>query len=162
MRRRHSQLGFAGSIHFITTVTEVRGSVFVESSECKKILESFEVFRNKFELVCCGYVLMPDHLHAVLVQPNDGSHVSDAIGGFKRATSLKCKPARYPDTPLWRDNFDDVPVPGVEAAKTKLRYMLANPVRAGLVERPEEYEWSSAPEYYGGKSGIVTVTILSQ
>jgi len=161
MRRRHTQLGFAGSIHFITTVTQARGRIFVQPEECRGILTWFEGYRAKYDLLCYGYVLMPDHLHAILFQPEAGTQVSDTIGGFKRMTSLKCRPARYPNMPLWTSNFDDVPVPGTSAVKTKLEYMLANPVRAGLVEEPEAYTWSSAPEYFGNGKGVVSVTLLT-
>ena len=105
---------------------------------------------------------MPDHLHAALCQAEAGSQVSDAIGGFKRMTSLKCRPNGYPGVSLWRDYFDDVPVPGTEALRTKLEYMFANPVRAGLVENPSAYEWTGIRAYSGHEAGIVRVTLLQQ
>jgi putative transposase len=162
MRRRHRQLGFAGSLHFVTAVARVRGRWFVEPDECRRLLEFFEGYRAKFSVECYGYVLMPDHLHAAVYQAEAGSQVSDAIGGFKRMTSLKCRPTEYPGVSLWRDYFDDVPVPGTEALGTKLEYMFANPVRAGLVKDSLDYEWSAIRDYFERGTGIVKVTLLKK
>lgn len=104
---------------------------------------------------------MPDHLHALLRQNSDGNPVSDAVGGFKRMTSLRAKPETYPKDPaLWRPTYDDVLVPGHDAAHTKLQYMHLNPVKRGFVERAEEWNWSSARLYFSDCRGIVTVEPL--
>ena len=157
MLRRHKQLDFTGSIHFITTVTRERGDWFAEKDVCRRALEIFEKYRIRHKLDCLGCVLMPDHLHALLHQDDRGTSVSDFMADFKRETS-KHLPIRLDSSrTLWREGYDDVPVPGWYAAITKLQYMLDNPVRRGLVERPEDYPWSSAREHFGLGEGIVTV-----
>jgi putative transposase len=155
LRRRHSAIAFTGSVHFITTVTALRGSWFIEPEICAEVLKLFEGYRAKHNLTCFGYVLMPDHLHALLMQPEQGNVVSAAIGGFKQMVSIKLRPSTYPVGPFWREGFDDVPVPGRDAAMTKLEYMHHNPIRRGLVDRGEDYLWSSAPFYYKETSSIV-------
>ncbi len=161
MRRRHEQYAFAGSLHFVTVVTLERGAWFKTASECEAILQWFENFRAKYDLICRGYVLMPDHLHALLRQELDGNPVSDAVGGFKRMTSLRVKPDAYPKKlSLWRPTYDDVLVPGLNAAHTKLNYMHQNPVKKGLVERSEDWNWSSAGFYFYERPGIVEVEPL--
>ena len=158
MRQRHKRLAFAGSIHFITTVTRVRGAMFTDDRICRELLELFEWYRGKFSVDCLGYVLMPDHLHAVLHQEEAEVVVPQLMQGFKKLTSRRCRPARYPKIPLWQSRYDDVPVPGSDAVKTKLNYIHANPVRRGLVEEPEDYPWSSARDYYNEEAGIVTIS----
>ena len=160
MRKRHLNLAFAGSIHFVTTVTRVRGSWFTKPEICEEILSLFEGYRSKHDVDCYGYVLMPDHLHALLVQQAEGAAIPLLMEGFKSVSSRRIHPAGYPQTHLWSDRYDDVPVPGAEAARTKLEYMLANPVRRSLAERPEMYPWSSARDHFGMGKGIVTVTPL--
>jgi len=59
---------------------------------------------------------------------------------------------------LWQSRYDDVPVPGLGAVKTKLDYIHANPIRRGLVERAEDYPWSSAQDYFDEVTGIVQIT----
>jgi putative transposase len=157
MLRRHQQLDFAGSLHFVTLVTLERGAWFTSDECCRAILESFEFCRSKVGVECLGYVLMPDHLHALLWQQKDEQSISKLVQDFKKFTSRKLQPVDYPGDTLWHIRYDDVPVPGPDAAKTKLAYMHGNPVRRGLVQRPEDYLWSSAVDYVEMQAGIVTV-----
>jgi len=106
---------------------------------------------------CLGYVLMPDHLHALLFQQKEGFAVAELMERFKKFTSRKLRPRAYTGVSLWRRRYDDVPVPGTDAAKTKLVYLHGNPVRRGLVTSPEDYPWSSAREYAGFEKGIVHI-----
>lgn len=155
MLRRHRLLDFEGSIHFITTVTALRGNWFVEDAVCMEILKVFEGYRSKFALQCLGYVLMPDHLHALLYQNSPGSLVSDFMEAFKSLTSKKSRPHHYAQGNLWRRRYDDVPIPGSNAARTRVEYIHGNPVRRGLVACAEDYAWSSARDYLELGSGII-------
>ena len=76
---------------------------------------------------------------------------------FKRATSQSCRPDLYAADTLWRRRYDDVSVPGNQAARTKLEYIHNNPVKRGLAETPEAYPWSSARDYAGIGTSIVAV-----
>jgi putative transposase len=158
MLRRHQQLDFAGSLHFVTLVTHERGAWFTSGESCRAILESFEFCCSKTGVDCLGYVLMPDHLHALLWQQRATENIPKLVQDFKKFTSRKLRPANYTGETLWRIRYDDVPVPGPEAAKTKIVYMHGNPVRNGLVERAEDYPWSSAADYAELRSGVVTVS----
>ncbi|MBU1708171.1 transposase [bacterium] len=158
MRRRHTRLSSAGSIHFITTVTRIRGLWFTGDDICTKILKIFEWHRAKHSLECIGYVLMPDHFHALLHQQKGGMQIPQMMAVFKRETSKQLRPKDYPGATLWNDHYDDVPVPGLNAIKTKLEYMHNNPIKRGLVEEPEKYPWSSARDYFDIEKGIVSIT----
>jgi len=158
MLHRHERLNFAGSIHFVTSVTRTRGSWFVSSAICSEILRIFKWNRSTYEIHCLGYVLMPDHLHALLVQATAGQSVSALMRSFKSYTSRHCHVSAYSMAKLWRNYFDDVPVPGPDAAMTKLRYLHDNPMRRRLVSVAEEYPWSSARDYAELQQGIVSLT----
>lgn len=160
MRRRHSILTFAGSIHFITTVTAIRGHWFSSDAICTTILELFEGYRQEFGLECYGYVLMPDHLHALLLQPTDGEIVIRMMTEFKKWSSRRHLIPGLVKKGMWMRSYDDVPVPGANAARVKAEYIHNNPVRRGLVVRAEDYPWSSARDYANMVRGVVTVTLL--
>jgi putative transposase len=158
MLRRHRRIAFENSIHFITIVTRERGFWFRDDACCRGVLESFEHHRRRLDLVCHAYVLMPDHLHALLLQESEGELIPDLVREFKKWTSRRCSPADYSGQSLWQDEYDDVGVPGSEAARTKIEYIHDNPVRKGMLERPEQYLWSSAREYWEIGKGIVEIT----
>jgi putative transposase len=100
---------------------------------------------------------MPDHLHALLWQEQADESIPKLVQDFKKFTSRKLRPVNYPGETLWRIRYDDVPVPGPDAAKTKLVYMHGNPVRRGLVKQAEDYPWSSAADYAETRTGVVTL-----
>ncbi len=158
MLRRHQTIAFANSIHFVTLVTRERGQWFVAQELCREILATFERCRARENLECFGYVLMPDHLHALLRQNDEGSYTAKLVQDFKKFTSRYLKPNSYPDGTLWRTRYDDVPIPGPKAATTRVEYMHAKPIRRELVALVEDYSWSSARDYAGLEKGIVTVT----
>jgi putative transposase len=158
MLRRHSRIAISGTAHFVTTVTAVRGSWFTNPILCREILKVFEAYRNRHAVRCLGYVLMPDHLHVVVVQEGEDPSISRLMQAFKSLTSQRHKPPGYPSEPLWRTRYDDVPLPNCEAVRTRLEYMHGNPVCRGIASCPEEYPWSSARLYFGGTEDIVTIS----
>jgi putative transposase len=157
MLRRHSSNNFPGSIHFITLVTQIRDNWFTSEKICLDILNSFGFCLMKTGVECYGYVLMPDHLHALLLEVEASESVSKLVQDFKKFTSRKLKPSNYPDDNLWRTRFDDVPVPGANAVRTKLIYIHNNPVRAGIADTAETYRWSSAGIYANDEEAGVQI-----
>jgi putative transposase len=79
---------------------------------------------------------------------------------FKKLSSRYLRPARFEKLPLWQRGYDDVAMPGMNAIVRRIRYMHDNPVRRGLIVRPEEYLWSSAREMLNDEKGIVTLRRL--
>ncbi len=158
MRERHEKLAVLNSVHFVTTVTSERGGWFTEPEICRKILEVFERCRAELNIICLGYVLMPDHLHALLAQTIEGMQIPVLMRRLKRRTSIKCRPSTFTASTLWDDGYDDVIVPGSDACWTKLDYIHWNPVKKGLCERPEEFPWASAADYFFDiEKGIVKI-----
>jgi len=157
MLRRHEKIQFPHAILFVTTVTATRGRWFIRPSLCQAVLEKFEECRASLGMNCLGYVLMPDHFHALVVQTAEGDQISELMARFKRKTAFGCRPDGYPAGPLWNRRFDAVPVPGNDAVHTKLKYMHENPAKAALSATAEAYPWSSARDYLETKSGIVSV-----
>jgi putative transposase len=58
---------------------------------------------------------------------------------------------------VWQKRFYDFNVRTEQKQIEKLRYMHRNPVKRGLVEKPEEWEWSSFRSYLLGETGLVRV-----
>jgi putative transposase len=161
MLRRHSKLSSAGSNHFVTTVTRIRGNWFVEPKTCTSLLTLFEWCRNRYRLDCIGYVLMPDHFHLVLHQPEQDRSISQCQMQFKKMSSGQLRIPQFHEVRLWQNGYDDVLIPGADAVITKLKYVHSNPVRRGLVENAIDYLWSSSRFYEGRESGLITVRHFS-
>lgn len=76
-------------------------------------------------------VVMPDHLHWLMVL-NDGA-LSDVV------KLLKGRSAHATGQAIWQPNYHDHAVRSDEDVQTMARYIVANPLRAGLVTRLGDY-----------------------
>lgn len=79
-----------------------------------------------------AFVLMPDHLHW-LVQLGDRADIRKVVGRVKSLI------ARRLDQPVWQPGFYDHALRKDEDVATVARYIVANPLRAGLVSRLGDY-----------------------
>ncbi len=96
-----------------------------------------------------GYVLMPNHFHMVVWVEGGGPILSDMVRDIKSLSSRMMFPDRHG---IWMPRFDDVALYSEKQLSVKLAYMHNNPVRAGLVCRPEDYQYSSAREWSTGET----------
>ena len=93
----------------------------------------------RFHLVCAAYCLMPDHFHFLWLGAHPKSDQRLAVRFLKTSLGPYLLPCR-----LQKESYDHV-LRGDECARDGMReiafYILANPVRAGLVAEPVEYPW---------------------
>ena len=85
-----------------------------------------------------AFVVMPDHVHW-LMQLKDGASLGEAVRRFKARVSLALRFS------VWQRGFHDHALRQDEDVVTVARYIVANPVRAGLVQRMGDYpHWDAA------------------
>ena len=113
---------------------------------------SLESMRVKYQFDIYGYMIMPEHVHLLVTEPSTHP-LSTVIGALKRSVSKQ-----LPQSPFWLPRYYDRNIWSADERVEKLRYMHRNPVTRGLVERPEEYRWSSFLAHLRGAQGEVTVT----
>src|SRR5438270_5573252 len=99
-------------------------------------------------------VVMPEHVHLLISEP-ERSKLSVAIQMLKQITSQKLRAKHLPR--FWQVRYYDFPVWSEAKRIGKLRYIHRNPVERGLVERPEDWKWSSFAHYATGREGIVEI-----
>ena len=129
------------------------------------------IFKGKLEQYrthCSGFVIMPDHLHAILCFPGPNM-LSDFMKAWKQTSSLHLKKlmrgmlpnysATYSRSePFWQAKYYPFNLFSERKAKEKLDYMHLNPVRAGLVERAIDWKWSSARYFELGEECCVPLS----
>ena len=134
-------------------------------------LARLERVRRRYRFVVAGYIIMPEHVHLLLGEPERGnpSKVMQAIKqGFARRLLGKLRAARDPrqgrlwDTVLdsghiWQARFYDFVVFTDKKRIEKLCYIHRNPVKRGLVLEPQQWNWSSYRHYADGEREIVLV-----
>jgi len=116
---------------------------------------------------CIGYVLMPDHVHAIVWFP-ETDRLSAFMKQWKQRSSVEIKEllrtflTQYAENvdatdPVWQRKYYAFNLYSADKMRQKLTYMHANPVRAGLAKRPSDWPWSSARYYELQEEGRVPV-----
>jgi hypothetical protein len=95
---------------------------------------------------------MPEHVHLLLSEPQRGT-LADALKSLKQGVArrlLRTSPLKPktglsgpPSEHFWQKRYHDFNIRNYPQFVEKLRYIHRNPVKAGLCERPEDWQWSS-------------------
>jgi putative transposase len=96
---------------------------------------------------------MPEHVHLLLSEPERRT-LAQAIQALKVSVAKKISQQREP---FWQKRYYDHNVRNYESFVGKLRYIHRNPVARGLVERPEDWPWSSFRHYALREMGVVEI-----
>ena len=169
-------------LHFLTFSCYQRHPLFDNDARCDLFLEVLERVRRRYRLVVLGYVVMPEHVHLLVSEPQKKT-LSTAMQALKLGfvRSLECasgggvaapaprsrKNGETWGTPVsrtaanpnhfWQARFYDFNVWTEHKHVEKLRYIHRNPVERGLVESPEQWRWSSFRWYLCGEAGPVRI-----
>jgi putative transposase len=115
--------------------------------------DQLEKIRQRHQFYLFGYVLMPNHVHLLLSEPK--RHVlATTINVLKAETSKRLKGDRKQ---FWQVRYYDFNVLTTGKQVEKLRYIHRNPVVRGLVEKPEDWPWSSFRHHLTGEIGRVEI-----
>jgi putative transposase len=110
----------------------------------------------QYDVAVHAYVLMTNHVHLLATPKNCGS-VSKMMQQLGRKYVRYFNKAHCRTGTLWEGRFRSSTIYSVRYLFACYRYIELNPVRAGLVEVPGDYEWSSYRENaLGQRSGLLT------
>jgi putative transposase len=101
---------------------------------------------HPFYLTAC--VSLPDHWHCI-AGPRSPETISGVIKSVKQSSMSGINQSLGTEGELWQPRFFDRALRTVEEYNEKVEYIHQNPVRAGLVSRPQDWRWSSFNEYAG-------------
>jgi putative transposase len=143
--------------HFITFSCYQRRPYLASPDARNTFLESLEAMRQRYEFEVLGYVVMPEHVHLLISEPADHEHhtLATALQAVKISSAR-----RLSERPFWQRRYYDFNVFSHDKRVEKLRYMHRNPVKRELVERPEDWEWSSFRFYLEGRFSHVKISSI--
>jgi len=133
---RKGRISESGGIYLITCITHTRMCVFTQWG-CGRLLVT--VLINEHERAeTLAYVVMPDHLHW-LVQLAEGTSLDRLMRTVKSVSSRQINRKLNRSGRLWQAGYHDHALRKTEDMVATARYVIANPLRAGLVERIGDY-----------------------
>ena len=155
----------AGDLHFLTFSCYQRRPFLGSAPRRDLFLQVLETMRRRYRFVVLGYVVMPEHVHLLLSEPQRDT-LSTVVQALKLGFCRRLLgPLRTPHEPtlwpnpkhVWQARFYDFNVWSERKRIEKLRYMHCNPVARGLAESPEQWRWSSFRPYFYGEPGPVRI-----
>jgi REP element-mobilizing transposase RayT len=148
-RRTLPHLQRDSKAHFITFVT-YRRAILPEWARDIVLASCLHDRDSHYDLHVA--VVMPDHVHLILAPLNDIKRLQvrtlpEIMDAIKGASAHMINKRAGRRGPVWQDESFDHVLRSSESLDQKVDYILANPVRSGLVERAEEYSWLWRPSY---------------
>lgn len=141
-------------IFFVTTNLAPR-VLELSSAERDLVLRHINRQHAQSDFLLFGYVVMPTHIHLLLMPLVRG--LAALMHALKRLTAEDLRRGRGVPGPIWQARYFDFVLRRVHDFWDKLEYIHQNPVASGLVNRPDEWRWSSAAYYATSIEGPVAI-----
>lgn len=143
--------------HFVTFSVDGRRRLLDHDHPKRILLGVLNSQLQAFRARCIGFVIMPDHVHAIVWFPETGQ-LTRFMHGWKRISSYHIRNWYHREAPnyfvgfgegrrFWQPKYYAFEIYDRAKLEEKLTYMHLNPVRAGLVEKAGDWKWSSARRY---------------
>jgi len=169
-RRLHRHYG-TGHLHFITSSCYARRPLLGTPSRRNLFLQILEQTRLRYGFVVVGYVVMPEHIHLLISEPDQGTpstimqvlkqRFARRVLGDLRRRGNQSQASLWQEAldsgHVWQRRFYDFVVRTEIKKIEKLKYIHRNPVCRGLVIEPDQWVWSSFRWYALGERGPVLV-----
>jgi putative transposase len=155
-------------IYFVTFSCYKRRKLLAPDSAKRIVLGCMDAELTRLDGWCTGFVVMPDHVHSLIWFPED-ENLQPFIQKWKQRSSRQIKNLRtvFPKyyscfsagDAIWQANSYIFPVHNRKKFREKIEYIHANPGRAGLVEAPCDWRYSSARWFEHGTSAPVPMKV---
>jgi putative transposase len=143
-------------IYFVTTVTSNRQKFFIKDEFCDILIKEFNFYRNKFKFLFFGYVIMPDHLHLLIMTGKKGT-ISDIMRDIKHHSSTQVNHLLERNGRVWQEDFYPEIIDEEKFFHQKLDYIHNNPIKHGYVEYPDEWRYSSYRNYFLDDESVIEI-----
>ena len=131
--------------YFVTCCTNHRRDVFRADDEARWLIEQIlQTFESR-QFAVIAYCVMPDHVHLLIEGLTGDADFKAAMHAWKLTTAFAWK-KRTGDR-LWQAGFYEHTLRNEESAPSVVRYILANPARAGLVSEGDVYPHMGSSRY---------------
>ncbi len=141
---RNGRYSAAGHAYHVTTVVAGREPIFSDLWLGRILVRRMKRLHDAGDVRSLAFVVMPEHLHWLFVL-GDRLMLSEVVRRLKGGSSVRLGSAMGRRGPLWQRAFYDHAVRKDEDVRKIARYIIANPLRRGLVKRVGDYPlWDAA------------------
>jgi putative transposase len=147
---RPLRIQFPGAFYHITSRGNERQPIFLSIGVKKKFFEYLQAGHERFGVIIHAYCLMGNHFHLIVETPlgNLSQFMHFINGSFAAYTNILHQRSGH----LLQGRYSSILVEAKAYAQELSRYIHLNPVRAKIVKKPEDYQWSIFQEYIGART----------
>jgi REP element-mobilizing transposase RayT len=131
--------------YFITFCCFARAPVFTDIRLGQSVVFQFRRTCREKKFAILAYCVMPDHAHLLVEGRDNASNLAALIKSAKQSSGQRF--AARMKRPLWDEGFHDHVLRPEEDPKSFARYIIENPVRAGIVRSPIDYPLSGSSRW---------------
>lgn len=138
---RPLRIEFPGAVYHVTSRGNARADIFTDDSDRQIFLSVLGQTVKRFNWLCHAYCLMGNHYHLLIETPE--GNLSAGMRHLNGVYTQTFNRIHHQDGHLFKGRFKSVLVEKESHLLELCRYVVLNPVRAVMVERPEQHPWSS-------------------
>jgi putative transposase len=142
---RQLRIEFEGAFYHITSGGNLRGAVFFEDNDRRTFLEILTKTKERYSYLLHAYALMGNHYHLLIETPK--ANISRIMQNVNTSYTVYINRRYQRSGHLFQGRYKGIIVDKDEYLATLSRYIHLNPVRVGIVMKPEEYKWTSYRAY---------------
>jgi REP element-mobilizing transposase RayT len=138
---RPLRIEFPGAIYHVTSRGNAQASIFLDDIDRSTFISILGLTMRRFNVICHAYCLMTNHFHLLLETPD--ANLSKAIRQFNSVYTQAFNRRHGRVGHVLQGRFKSIVVDRDAYLLKLCRYIVLNPVRAGMVKEPGKYPWSS-------------------
>lgn len=142
-----------GLPYHVTQRGNYRQDVFASDDDRCEYLDLLKRYATKYDLELWGYCLMSNHVH-LIAYPTLPTSLARALATTHMVYAQRQHKRHGVVGHLWQGRFFSCALDDEHLVQA-IRYVEMNPVRAGMVGRPDEWEWSSARYHLGQRQDVL-------
>lgn len=145
---RPMRIEYPGAVYHVTTRGNRRSMIFLEDEDDKTFLSILQEIVVRFHVLCHAYCLMGNHYHLV-IETGEGN-LSQAMKHLNGVYTQRFNKRHGKSGHVFQGRYNAILIKKSSHLLAACRYVVLNPVRAGLVTAPADWNWSS----YKGTAGM--------
>jgi putative transposase len=145
---RLPRLTVPGLPHHLIQRGNNRQSIFIDEVDCGNYLRELRELATAHRVAIHAYVLMPNHVH-LIVTPGEHGLLGRMMQALGRRYVRRFNDRHKRTGTLWEGRYRSTVIEADRYLVACMRYVELNPVRAGLVEEPALFRWSSHAHHVG-------------
>ena len=138
---RPLRIEFPGAVYHVTSRGNARQAIFIDDEDRGRFLDVLSIVVERFKWLCHAYCLMENHYHLLIETPNGNlsKGMRELNGVYTQWFNQRDRRVGH----LFQGRYKAIIVEKHNHLLSLCRYVVLNPLRVGLIKKPEQWRWSS-------------------